>query len=237
MAKIKYSALVSDMRNKLNGSVASRNRYGNYLRNKTTPVNPQTSYQQAARQRLGNLSSSWRELTRAQQNSFIDGSRNLPFTDIFGDVQYLAGQTMFIKLNGNLEKVDQPRIDTFPAIVGFPELAIGDVTATAAAGALTALTADIELNGAENPAIPAGYSLIAYATDGVPPGISFVKNRYRFLGVVTMVADSPADLLTLWNDRFGSIIDGQRIFVRLALVANTSGQQSVPVEGIGALSA
>lgn len=236
MAKIKYSALVSEMRNKLNGSVASKNRYGNYLRNKVTPVNPQTSFQQAARQRLGNLSASWRELTQAQRNSFIDGTQNMPVTDIFGDIQHLSGQALFIRLNGNLEKVGQPRIDVMPELVGFPEVAITSVTATATAGALTALEVDTAINGAANAAIPAGYSLAVYATDAVPAGIEFVKQRFRFLGTATQTADEPLDLTAQWNARFGAIQSGARIFVRLALVANSSGQQSVPVEGIGSLS-
>ena len=43
MAKIKMTAIVADMRNKLNGSVFSRNRGGAYIRTKVTPINPQTS--------------------------------------------------------------------------------------------------------------------------------------------------------------------------------------------------
>ena len=42
MAKILTTAIVADIRNKLNGSVFSKNRYGAYVRTKVTPVNPQT---------------------------------------------------------------------------------------------------------------------------------------------------------------------------------------------------
>src|SRR4051794_38926446 len=124
MAKIKYSALVSDMRNKLNGSVMSQNRYGSFVRNKVTPVNPQTSYQQAARQSLGNLSSSFRELTAGQIAAWNRSGVNFPFTDIFGDIKHLSGQTLFVKLNANLEKVNSPRILQPPLPVGFPEISL-----------------------------------------------------------------------------------------------------------------
>ena len=56
MAKVLFSALISDMRNKLNGSVFAKNRGGSYLRTKVTPVNPQTVAQVHKRQHgAGNL--------------------------------------------------------------------------------------------------------------------------------------------------------------------------------------
>lgn len=233
MAKIKYSALVSEVRNKLNGSVLSKNRYGNYIRNKVTPVNPQTSFQQAARQRLGNLSASWRELTQAQRNSFINGAKNLPFTDIFGDIKYLSGQTMFVKLNGNLEKIGSPRIDSFPETVGFSELAISnpDFTVDGTSGPLTAAGFAVSPG-----TIPAGFAMVVYATPSIPAGRAFVKNQYRFLGVATVTAGA-ADIFSMLNSRFGEFTVGETVSVRCALVSTTTGQQSVAVELVATIAA
>lgn len=222
--KIKWSALIGDVRNKLNGSVASKNRYGSYLRTKTTPVNPATTYQQSARQVLGNLSSSWRALTQAQRSSFIAGAVNFPFTDIFGDQMTLSGQALFIKLNANLEKIGQSRINTAPLPVGFEEIAIASVSATQTTGALTALELSMNIT-----TVPAGYSLAVYATPPINPGRAFVKNQFRFLGVAPVVAND-ADILQLYTDRFGaSATAGQTIHVRAALVSHDTGQQGVPV--------
>ena len=63
MAKIKLSAIVSEMRGKLNGSVFSKNRGGAYIRTKVTPVNPQSLAQGLVRATLTNLSQAWRGLT------------------------------------------------------------------------------------------------------------------------------------------------------------------------------
>lgn len=225
--KIKWSALVGDVRNKLNGSVASRNRYGSYLRNKTSPVNPQTSFQQAARQALGNISSAWRGLTEAQRQSWINNTVNFPFTDIFGDTMNLSGQALFVKLNSNLEKIGQPRVLAAPLPTSFDQIAITSVSATVAAGALTAL--DLSMNIA---AVPAGYSLAVYATPPINPGRAFVKNQFRFLGTATVAAND-ADILTEYTSRFGSVASvGQSIHVRVALVSNDTGQQSVPVSAV-----
>ena len=232
MAKIKYSALVSDMRNKLNGSVASKNRYGSYLRNKVTPVNPQTSYQQAARQQLGAFSSQYRGLTAAQRQSWINGAQNYPFTDIFGDVRYLSGQTLFVKLNTNLINAGSAAIDSAPLPVGVPELAVESVTAEITTGALTTLSV-----GVSEATVPAGFALAVYATPPTPASIQFVKNRYRFIGVAT-VAAGDADILTAYTARFGAAAnEDEQIHVRVALISTDTGQQGVPSGAIGTVVA
>lgn len=230
--KMKYSAIVSDVRNKLNGSVASKNRYGQYLRNKTTPVNPQTSFQQNVRQVLASISASWRELTFSQRQSWNAGQVNFPFTDIFGDVRYLSGQALFVKLNANLAKISQPLIDVAPLPVGIPEIAFTDIVAESTTGTLDALELSLNVE-----TVPAGYSLAVYATPPTAPGISFVKNRFRFLGV-TAVVTNDADILAMYTARFGtSGVVGQRIFVRCALVNNTTGQAGIPIEIVGTIVA
>lgn len=229
--KIKWSALVGDVRNKLNGSVASKNRYGSYFRTKTTPVNPQTSYQQAARQILGNISSSWRALTESQRRSWDAGAVNFPFTDIFGDQLTLSGQALFIKLNSNLEKIGQPRIDTAPLPQGFDEVALTSASVTLTSGSISAM--ELSLNLAT---VPAGYSLAVYATPPINPGRSFVKNQFRFLGTA-VVAANDADIQSMYTDRFGAAASaGQSIHFRVALVNNTTGQQSVPVSAVALLA-
>ena len=227
MAKIKYSALVSEMRNKLNGSVLSKNRYGNFMRNKVTPVNPQTSYQQNARQSLGVLSSQWSGLTEAQRQGWGALASQLPFTDIFGDQKFLTGQVMYVKLNANLSKIGEAIVSAAPAPVSSPPGLVDSVDAVQTAGLLTTL--DINMNIT---ALPAGFQLGIYATPGVRPGRAYVKNQFRFIGAATSLTAGVFDALTLWNARFGSVVVGDKIFVRTALIAESSGQQGVPSEAV-----
>lgn len=220
------------MRNKLNGSVASKNRYGSYLRNKVTPVNPQTTYQQAVRQQLGALSSQYRSLTEAQRQSWINGSSNFPFTDIFGDIRHLSGQTLYVKLNTNLINAGGSPISSAPQPIGIPEFAVTALTAEVDAGALTGLEVS---TSAET--VPAGFALAIYATPPLSPSINFIKNRLRFIGVVDAAAGA-ADILSLYSARFGTSANiGERITVRAALISETTGQQGVPSEAIGFVAA
>lgn len=223
MAKVKYSALVSDMRNKLNGSVLSKNRAGNYIRNKVTPVNPQTAAQQANRQQLGSMSSAWNGLTESQRQSWRGAVASFPYTDIFGDRKELDGKSLMIKLNLNLLNAGQSQIQTAPSSVAIPELAItgGSVDSTG--------IVEFEINTAT---VPTGFSLLVYATPPVNGGVYFVKNKYRLLGTATAVANS-VSLGTLYASKFGAPSTGdvgKAVSLRCALVSNTTGQIGVGVD-------
>ena len=222
MAKIKYSALVSDMRNKLNGSVLSKNRYGSYVRNKVTPVNPQTQYQQEVRQRLGSLSQTWRTLSTRQRNGWSELAKSTPFTDIFGDTKHLDGKAFFIKLNSNLLSIGQATISSAPVLGEIPPLALDSVIAST----------ENDLSVTIDPAVvPAGFTLKVFSTPVLPAQINFVKNRYRDLGAATVVGGA-ADISAAYADRFGAIGDadeGKRIHLLAVLVATDTGQMGVPV--------
>src|SRR5437867_2761155 len=117
MAKLLFTAVVADMRNKLNGTVFSKNRYGAYARTKVTPVNPQSTAQQNQRNTLSTNSAAWRGLTEAQRQSWIDGAINFPTTDIFGNSKILSGQALYVKFNNNLASIGVAPIDTAPTPV------------------------------------------------------------------------------------------------------------------------
>lgn len=218
MAKIKYSALVSDMRNKLNGSVLSKNRYGSYVRNKVTPVNPQTSFQLNQRALLSSLSSEWRSLTQAQRDAWAAAAQAQPITDIFGDSKILSGQSFFVSRNLNLAGNDTATITSPGVATDVPFIGATSATAIVDAGIVDSFTIAI------SPAvIPAGYKLIVYATPGYSPGISFVKNKFRRLGVFPALAGS-VSIDYAYGARFGVPAVGDKVSVRIALVSTSTGQ-------------
>lgn len=226
MAKIKYSALVSDMRNKLNGSVLSKNRYGSYVRNKTTPVNPQSSYQQQARSILATLSSGWRGITEAARASWNALAKELPFTDIFGDIKYLTGSALYVKLNTNLINAGQASSPTAPAPVGLPEVLLEEGTATITAGAITELSVDFNVAS-----MPADHVVAIYATPVIGAGQEFIKNRLRFVGPLTTITANSGNILALYTARFGTVMPvGSKIFVRAAVVNTVTGQMGIPTQ-------
>ncbi|GAH61532.1 unnamed protein product, partial [marine sediment metagenome] len=69
MALIKYGGGIIQMSGSVAGSTHARNRFGNYMRARTKPVNPNSARQVTARAVIGFLTARWHEnLTDEQRN-------------------------------------------------------------------------------------------------------------------------------------------------------------------------
>lgn len=223
MAKILTTAIVADIRNKLNGSVFSKNRYGSYVRTKVTPVNPQSSAQQNVRNRLATNSQAWRGLTESQRQAWIDAAANFPFTDIFGNSKILSGNSLYVKLNNNLAVTATAAISDPPLPVAVPPLSLGAIVSSAGASSLTVAFLDTP--------VPAGFSMVIQTTGNVGAGKSFVKNLFRQTTVVAAAGTSPANIASAFIALHGAPIEGQKIFIRAFLVSTDTGQAGIPVQG------
>jgi len=219
--KVLTTAIVADIRNKLNGTVFSKNRYGSYARTKVTPVNPQSTEQQNARNRFSTQSQAWRGLTEAQRQSWIDAAPNFPTTDIFGNTKILSGQALYVKFNSNLALVGSAAIASAPSPVAIPALEVLTLVADDSANTVI-LTATSP--------VPADFAMVIMATPNVTPGISFVKNKFRFISAIAAAATSPFALTTDYIARFGDPVEDQKIFVKAFYVSTITGQAGIPVQ-------
>src|SRR5206468_836067 len=84
------------------GTTSSRNRYGQYRRSRATPVNVNSTAQQAARNRLSAESEAWRGLTDIQREAWNSFADEHPQTDSLGQVVTLTGHQMFVGVNSAL---------------------------------------------------------------------------------------------------------------------------------------
>lgn len=223
MAKIKYSALVSDMRGKLNGSVMSKNHYGSYMRNKVTPSNPQTIEQVKQRGRLAQFSSEWRGLSETERQAWRGAVGSWERTNIFGDVIKPTGNILYNRVNLNIATVGGTKLTTPNAPVGIvtpADLEISQDTAT------SKFDVNYDDNGAGSDDV-----LIIEATENVSPGVYNVSNKYRILATEDTVDGSTIDLSTIYSDSFGDPVVGQKIYVRLSLGNKKTGERSQFVAG------
>lgn len=221
--KVKFTAFMADARNKLNGTVFSRNRGGAYARTKVSPSNPKTAAQSLARSRFGTYSSGWRALTAAQRTGWNDAVGNFPRTDQFGDTYLLSGQSLYVSLNGALAATGQTAITTapVPGAVG----AFATMVAAMAAGAATAT-----LTFTATP-VPAGYAVQIFATPGMSPGRNYAQGKFKQISTLAAAATSPANVATAYTTKYGAIPPaGQKVFFRAVFVNITTGQQGVPLE-------
>jgi hypothetical protein len=227
MAKLKFGMIVVEGRGKLGGHVLSRNRGGAYARTKVSPVNPSTVYQQGARNRMATRAQAWRTLTQAQRDAWNNAVDDFQKTDVFGDIRKPSGQNLFTLININL-------VNSGAATVSVPPLPseTPPIVATSATIAVGTTQFDVAFTGTGG----ATDFIHIWATDGLSPGISYAKNRLRFLGSVAGNSATPEDIWALYTARFGTPTVGTKIIVQLVGVAST-GQQGVPSETSGIVAA
>lgn len=210
-----------DGRGKINGSVASKNRSGAYVRTKVTPVNPQTVAQIAARNVLSNFSQAWSGLTQAQRDAWNASVGDFQTTDIFGDLRNPTGKNLYTRLNANLVSVGLPAISVPPLPSAVPAIGITSVTIALGAGTYeAAFTGD-----------DASVSYQVWATPGVSPGVSFVKSEYRQIGAVAGGGGSPYDFEADYLAKYGAPAVGTKVFVKMVPVNATTGQKGIGSDG------
>ena len=216
--KVKFSNLIAGMSGKLNGGVAARNRGGAYFRIKVTPTNPQTIAQVEARNRLAQFSQAWRSLTQAQRDAWAGAVDQWKKTDVFGDAITPSGSNLFVRLNINITNAGGTSINLPPIPVGATALSSLEATASAAA-------AEIQLDFAPG-VIPVGTAMVVEATPALSAGISNAKSRFRQITVLAAGTAAGEDIGAAWVAKFGTLVVGQKVFIRARLVTLTTGEVS-----------
>lgn len=223
MAKIKFGAIVTDARGKLDGIVFSKNQFGAYTRTKVTPVNPNSTRQTEVRNNLALNSKAWSNvLTDAQRAGWKALAENNPVTDIFGNSQVLTGIALYGRVNNVLRNLGVAVLTTAPGNLDVTGLV--SMSATAGAG-LSAL--DITFLDAP---LPANHKLYIFATGNLPGGVSFFKPRLRFIGASAAAEVSPFDAGALWEAKFGELIEGNKLGLAVAVVNEANGAISPAIQ-------
>lgn len=221
MAKVKFSALISEMRNKLNGSVFSRNRGGNYLRNKVTPINPSTTTQVAARNLLTSYAQAWRSLTAAQRDAWNAAVSTWATTDIFGDLKNPTGLQLYIRLNVNIANASGTALLLPPIPVG--------VSAVTVLSVIVDDSANTSLVTFAPTPVPADHALYIEATAPLSAGISNFNSKFRHITTLNAAVATGADVNAAYVTKFGSPVTGQKIGYRAKLIRLSTGEVSLPL--------
>jgi len=221
MAKVKFGLVVSDMRNKLNGSVFARNRGGAYVRTKVTPLNPQTAAQIGARSLLTSLAQDFRSLTQEQITAWNNATTQWQTTDIFGDSVSPTGLGLYVRLNANISNAGGTLITLPPSPVGAEAL-----TSITLVAAVTGDQFDVSFLPA---AVPADHTMYVESTTMLSPGINNANSRFRFIDTAGAAAASPQDLFAAQTTKFGPLVAGQKAFVRAKFINKLTGEVSLPL--------
>jgi len=191
---------------------SSRNRYGQYVRNRATPVNPNTPAQSYVRGLLASSSQGWRGLTDAQRASWNSAASTTPRQDSLGQTIYPTGAQMFV---GSYIAQDFAGLTVPPAV---------PTISPPAAPTLSLLAIDVSSGATINIAEVIGVALVLliYASPPQSPGINF-NGDYRFIGAFTVAVVNVVTFTTQLTDKFGTLQPGQRYFLKATLVTEAGG--------------
>jgi hypothetical protein len=190
----------------------SRGRSGQIQRRRSIPTNPNSAAQSAARSRLTTQAAAWRGLTDAQRAAWNAFAASFTVTNALGASINLTGMQCFVKVNCTNVLLGDAPVTTPPALPAFAANTCTSVTAAAG-------TAALDVNGT-TPVSPCKYMM--FASPQRSAGVSY-ENDFRYLASFTTATSSKFSLLSAYTAKFGALIAGKKIFVKV--VQSLNGMQ------------
>jgi len=189
MALVQYGGGIVGMRGSIAGTVHSKNRYGNYVRARTTPVNPNTNRQSAMRNIIQQLSQAWSTILTATEHAAWEVfAAAIVRTNKLGATIKLTGFNHFIRANAFLLQNGGTMVTAGPTTLNLPG---ADPTFSASASSASqniAVTFDNTLDWANE----AGGLLGVYMSMPKSSGTSFIAGPYRRAGVIEGAGSPPS---------------------------------------------
>lgn len=196
-------------------TTSSRNRFGQYTRNRATPVNPNSSFQAVVRARLALNAAAWRALTDVQRAGWTSLGLMMTRTDSLGQTYSLTGFAAYCSVNNNNIAAGNAVVSAAPALLTPTGITTATITLTAAAFSIAFTVTPL----------PAGARLFAYASPQRSSGRAFEAD-YRLIAVGAAATASPLVIFTAYQARLGTPVVGNRIFTSLTVYQ--TGFESTP---------
>jgi hypothetical protein len=224
MAIIQLASFLEGLRNKVGGTVYSKNRQGLYMRTRVTPSNPQSNAQTTVRSSLALSSAAWGALTQEQRDEWNNAAANVTITNLFGYRSALTGHLLFMRVNNNLRNCGAAAITDVPAFTPATALTALGLAVTISNGAVDS----VDVTFAPTP-VPANHKLVVLATPGIPPSRSTYKQLLCRIKNVSAAAASPQSMENDYIARFTAPYEDDVVVIKAWTVHTTSGLASLPL--------
>jgi hypothetical protein len=221
MAKVKYGAIVGQVSGSIGASTHGHNRFGNYIRQRSIPVQPNTGLQLWQRSVLGSESAAWGLLLAAQQLSWKVWAENNPIVDSLGDKRILTGHMAFVACNSRLKQIALPT-SASPPITPHP-LGLNSLSITASAA-----TQVVTHTFSVSPLV-ANTALWIRACKTPKATINYVKNLLSFVQCSSAGGGSPWDS-GAYAAKVGTLVQNERLITWISILDLTNGLISPPIE-------
>ena len=158
------------------GNTFSRNRGGQYIRNRAVPVNPNSPQQVAVRNALSQLSTAWgQSLTATQRMDWDVYAQNVPVLNRLGDIITLTGFNMYIRCNTPRLQAGLSRIDDGPSVFD-----LGSFTPVTTLVVAANDTVTVSFTNTDDWANETGAAMLVYISRSLSQTINFFKGPFRF---------------------------------------------------------
>jgi hypothetical protein len=227
MAKVKFTAIVAQMRGKLAGSVFARGRYGNYIRTLTSPINSNTPALERVRSLFNNVVTGWYNLTDDQRAAWGGSASVAGKQTSFGESFNYTGRVLYIHLNRNLQEIGEALI-TEPPVLNPVE------SFSNFAGSIKTTPGSEDISIDFSPAIDANTKVIIYATPVLSRGSVYVNpNKYKKVAVLDNTFVSGDSIMTEYIDVFKTMpATGQRVGFKMKAISKASGKDEYPLTSV-----
>ncbi len=120
-ALVKYGGGIIQMSGSIAGNTFARNRYGNYIRSRTKPVNPNSARQVRMRAFMAFFAEEWREtLTPAQREAWNTYAAAVAMQNKLGETIHITGFNHFIRSNTVIADIGGTEVDEGPSNLNLP---------------------------------------------------------------------------------------------------------------------
>jgi hypothetical protein len=221
MGLVRFGAGIVQISGSIAGTTHARNRYGNYIRPRTVPVNPNSIRQSAARLNIVYLSEQWREapLTPTQRAAWATYAAAVAWTNALGESIKLSGFNHYVRSNAARIHAGLARVDEAPTTLSLPPgPSVFSVNAYASTQKLY-----VGFDDADLWAIEVGGALKVEVGQPQNSGRNFFGGPFRATGAVLGAVSpptSPAQLTSAFT-----LVATQQIWVR-ARVLRADGRCS-----------
>jgi len=223
MALVKYGGGIIQMSGSIAGNTFARNRYGNYVRAKTKPVNPSSTRQQKARSYVAELVERWYSiLDNAQREAWKNYADAVAMKNKLGETVKLSGFNHYIRSNTWQLDLDRTPTDDGPVIQTLPDQD-GSITIS-----LSEATQDVTLNFNDQLEWCSEDNALLVILQGRPQNVTrnFFAGPYRGrsakAGAAGVPIVSPQDYASIWV-----VAEGQKFWVKFR-IRRADGRLSQP---------
>lgn len=224
MAKIQFSAVVGDARNKVGGVVFTAGRGHAVVRRKVSPIQPRTTAQRNVRANFTGLSKAWGGIGDAARAAWVAFAKNNPLKDVFGQSITLTGHQMYVRINRNLAQIGVAALTNPPANLNVNYA--GTISVTHDGPPATTF----EMNFSDPGSVGGSESCVVFATPPMSPGRLSGGARYSQIQFSAPGLVGPYYLYADYVTKFGTPATGSKIFFKAFLTRTTNGAQGTPAE-------